>query len=114
MQPNELFGSSESLNKFYTELYPLAEIAISKHANILLNHLVNETAKFAYVHREELKKLAMAYEVSLPPPKSEQNGALEAEARSKQADKGVSEKPLPKGQADVDATGEYNPHPNCC
>lgn len=114
MTPEQIFGTLDNLNRFYTHMARISEMAISKHANLLLNPIIQETANFAHEHRSTLEKIStMANPVANPAPKPEPSGALECEAQKEQEAKSPNPCILSEGQAHTDSTRSYNFMP-CC
>lgn len=86
---DEIFKGAD-VNKFYTQLAEIANMAKSPYANFFIDTILNATAQWAHEHRDAIEKLQAlaAAQNSQPQP----DGALEPAIQEKQepcsADKG--------------------------
>lgn len=85
MNVKDYFKDDATLNKFYTHLAGISEMALSKYANLLLTPILQETAKWVHEHKQALDKLAqVGSDLADKAAKSEQERALDKDAQKEQ------------------------------
>ena len=104
-----IYGDTEKLNSFYTNMSAISEMAVSKYANLLLENIIIHSAKWAHEHEDALRQLiAMGADFADKATKPESTGALDKEAQEKQEASRDCQDAIPAGCPDVDCTGVYN------
>lgn len=109
MNVNEIFGDDKRLNTFYSQMASIAEMAVSKHANLLLDPILRNTAQWAHDNLDILEKIApMGVDAPAKAAEPEHPGALDEEVQAEQKTSRDCQDSIQTSCPDVDCTGSYN------
>lgn len=109
MNVKEIFGDDNRINTFYSQLVIIAEMAAFKHANLLLDPILRNTAKWAHDNLDIIEKIAPMGADPVPEAaKPECAGALDSAAQAQQEASRDCQDAVQASIPDVDCTGCYN------